>query len=158
MRTKRIASWVGGAWSIALVACDFEYGVTRQAKLVRLPPADCVRSAIESTPGIESVRYSTSEGSRTITLTGLKPADQVHSFVYRGEGVEGVLQLVANYKGEVHFSDVLVGINRKPPQVLVDQTRRMMSTLETGLEARCNVSGLVASIRESCRGVECPHS
>jgi hypothetical protein len=140
----------------ALCACDILYGVKRRAELAQAPSFDCVRSVIASTPGIERVEYRAWEGSRPLTLSGLERADRIHTFVYRGDGVSGAVQFVIDYKGEVRFSDTLLLLHEKPSQTDIDRTRPVMQAIEAGLEARCNLGGLVSSIREFCRGVECP--
>ena len=141
--------------ALAMAACDFLYGVNRRAALTRLPQVDCVRETLETTPGIERVDYQAWVGSRPITWAGLQQADQVHTFLYRGEGVQGALQLVVGYEGDVELSDTLLDVNRKPPQELIDGTRPVMRLVEERLEQRCGIEGLVRDVRESCLGVAC---
>jgi hypothetical protein len=142
--------------AVVLAACDFLYGVNRRAALARLPQVDCVRETLETTPGIDQVDYGAGVGSRPITWTGLQAADQVHTFLFRGDGVQGAVQFVVGYDGDVEFSDTLLELNRKPPQELIDGTRPVMRNLEARLEQRCAVEGLVREVHETCWGVACP--
>jgi hypothetical protein len=142
--------------SVVLAACDFLYGVSRRAALTGLPQVDCVREAIETTPGIDRVDHQASAGGTPITLSGVQSAHQSHAFLFRGDGVQGAVQIVVDYKGEVEFKDTLLQLNRKPPQELIDRTRRAMREIEARLEQRCAVAGLVRDVRETCLGVACP--
>jgi hypothetical protein len=142
--------------AVVLAACDTLYGVKRRASLSRLPRVDCVRATLETMPEIERVDYHAWAGSRPVIWTGIQSADQVHTFVFSGDGVQGAVQLVVDYEGNVEFSDTLLQINQKPPQQLIDRTRPVMRALEARLEQRCGVEGLARDVRETCRGVACP--
>ena len=142
---------------IALVAagCDFVFGVNRTALLDRLPTLDCVESAIRSADGVDTVEYRYDEGSRPITITGIKPPHDLHYFTYRVGEARATLLVKENYKGEVELSQHLIDINRSPPQGHIDLVRPVMIEVENALERSCQLEGLPQSVDEWCRGVTC---
>ena len=132
----------------AVAACEIPHGVWREAPLTQLPPADCVRGVLLSTPGIVAVRDTMREGD--------------YHFDYWGKNreVAGMLDL-RRYKrnGQVRFGfeQSLWVMNRNPPQDVVDRTRPVMRSVESNLERRCGLDGLTSSIDERCSaGVRCP--
>jgi uncharacterized lipoprotein len=66
---------------IALLAgCDIWHGVNRRANVAFMPEPARVGAVIRNTPGVDEVRYRKQKGGRSVTLTGLKQADQIHIF------------------------------------------------------------------------------
>jgi len=141
---------------LLLTGCDPGYGVYRSARVPFMPPVALVGSVVKETPGVDSVDYRASEGGRPLTVTGIKSPDQVHTFSYRGgTNVNGSLQFVVNYKGRVEYSQSLMTLGRRPPQEWIDATRPVMLQIEGGLEHRCGLTNLSASVQETCLGVRC---
>jgi hypothetical protein len=137
-----------------VAACEIPYGVWRRAPLTQLPPADCVRAALLSTPGVVAVRFQARD-----TITG----DKGYFFDYWGKNreVAGLLDLRSyKHKGQTHFAfeQSVWAMNRKPPQDVVDRTRPVMRSVESNVERRCGLDGLVSAVEERCsRGVKCSH-
>jgi hypothetical protein len=142
--------------TVLLSGCDIFYGVYREAPLSSRPNLDCVRDAIEKTPGVAEVQYRHHEGGTTLTFKS--PASIADSYLYRGpvgSHVLGALQIHWNYPGNVVFTDTLQDINRKPPQEDVDHSRPVMKLVEQRLESECEMSGLTSKVKETCLGVQC---
>ena len=139
-----------------LVGCDPGYGISRRARLSFMPEPARVGTVVRGTPGVDEVQYRASEGGRPLTLTGLKPPDQVHTFSYRGgSNVHGSLQFVVDYKGIVEYSQSLMRLGRRPPQEWLDATRPVMLQFEKGLEQNCGLTNLQQSVKESFLRVKC---
>ena len=78
--------------ALAMVAtgCDTISGVTRSANIRSLPDLQKVQSHIARYPEIKEVKMEQRVGSRPLTLTGIKPADEVYYLSYfGGESVRG---------------------------------------------------------------------
>jgi hypothetical protein len=141
---------------LLLLGCDPGYGIYRSARLPFMPSPALVGTVVKETPGIDYVDYSTSEGGRPLTFTGIKSPDQVHWFSYRGaSNVEGTLQFVVDYKGRVEYSQSLMCFGYRPTRQSIDATHPMMLRIEARLEQQCGLTNLVASVRENCHGVKC---
>lgn len=142
---------------VLLVACcDVLYGVRRIATIPNSHNLDCVRAVLQRTPGIQAVVYEHSEGSRPLTITGMKPPDQIHKFSYKGDQVQGILMISIDYTGKATLYQSLAEIGRRPPQSFIDNTLPIMRLVERELESQCGIRRLPGSIDEYCYGVECP--
>ena len=64
--------------SLFVSGCDYIYGVSRGAYTHTLPDLPAVKARIESYPEVKKVKYWEAEGSRPITFTGIKKADEVY--------------------------------------------------------------------------------
>ena len=138
-----------------LTSCDPLFGVTRRAHVALMPEPARVAALIQATPGVDDVQYHYSEGGRPLTLTGAKPANQIHTFFYRGgSNVRGELQFVVNYKQDVEFSQTLLSIGSRPPQARIDATHPIMLKLEQELEKACLLKNLQSSVVERTFGVQ----
>jgi len=137
-------------------ACDYAHGIRRMAMLTEFPSKACIESAIRSVDGIEDVRYQESQGSLPLTLTGIKPRDNVYHFIYSVNGIGAAMSIITNYKGEIQYSQNHMAMNSTPPQQDVDRIRSIMVQIEHALETRCGVRSLSESIEEICPGVSCP--
>jgi hypothetical protein len=141
---------------LVLTGCDPGYGIYRSARVPFMPPTALVGTVVKETAGFDEVDYKASEGGRPLTVTGIKSPDQVHTFSYRsGSNVNGSLQFVVDYKGRVEYSQSLMMLGRRPPQEWIDATRPLMLQIEGGLERRCGLTNLSASVHETCHGVKC---
>lgn len=143
---------------LALPACDSVYAVNRSARLDALPALDCVQAAIAATPGVAEVRRGQARTGREQTLTGLHSPGTADYFIYRGaEGsnVRGVVQLEAEGRRSVHFSQHLVRVNAEVPAADIEASRPVMRRIERQLADRCGLSE-VAAVREQCLGLDCP--
>jgi hypothetical protein len=129
---------------LALVTgCDPGYGIYRHARVSFMPAPARVGAVVWETPGIDDVQYRSSEGGRPLTLTGIKPPDQVHTFSYHGgSNVQATLQFVVDYKGTVEYSQSLMCLGRRPPQEWIDATRPVMIQIEARLEESCGLTNL----------------
>jgi len=145
------------AMSMSVAACDPIYGVSRQATVGHMPDPVRVRSIVQHTPGVKSVRYQQIEGSKPLTLSGIQPATAVHTFIYTGgPDVHGVLQFTVDYRKRVDYSQTLIEMFKPPPQQWVDATLPVMKRIELRLEAEAGLPGLQGSVVQRCTGVVCP--
>lgn len=143
---------------LVLPACDTVYAVNRSARLDALPALDCVQAAIATTPGVAEVRRGQARTGREQTLTGLHSPGMADYFIYRGtEGsnIRGVVQLEAEGRRNVHFSQHLVRVNAEVPAAEIDASRPVMRRIERRLAERCGLAQVVA-VREQCLGLDCP--
>jgi len=140
---------------IVLTGCDPVFGVSRRARVQFMPAPTRVGATIKATPGVDNVEYRETEGSRPLTLTGIKPPDQIHTFMYSGgSNVHGVVQFKIDYEQTVWYSQTLLRIGRRPPQEWVDATRPVMKQIETELEKHCGLTNLQESVVEKNFGVK----
>lgn len=145
--------------ALAMVAtgCDTISGVTRSASIRSLPDLQKVQSHIEMYPEIKEVKMEQRVGSRPLTLNGIKPADEVFYLSYfGGESVRGTLWFERNFRGEVMYHQSLIGINRPPPQALIDATWRVMKKIEADLEGTFGFREISDTLKVHIRGVENP--
>jgi hypothetical protein len=137
---------------------DSVYGYRRSADLETMPSVDCVRKSIRSVPGVASVDFQQSTGSRPLTWTGVQAADEVYNFSFNGlpgSHIGGDLQITRNYKSETKFSESVLSMGGPPPRENIDATRPVMEKIEGALAARCGLSTLPVQIRETCISMDC---
>ncbi len=143
--------------SLFVSGCDYIYGVSRGAYTHTLPDLPAVKARIESYPEVKKVKYWEAEGSRPITFTGIKKADEVYYLTYTDENnVHGTLMFERDYKGEVSYSQYLIELNRKPPQAWIDATWPVMLKLENDLIEDFGLSEIRGKVRMTVTGVENP--
>ena len=141
---------------LVFTGCDPGYGIYRSARVPFMPAPALVGAVVKETAGVDNVYYKTSEGGRPLTVTGIKSPDQVHTFSYHGgTNVNGSLLFIVDYKGRVEYSQSLMMLGRRPPQEWIGATRPVMLQIEDGLEHRCGLTNLSASVHETCHGVKC---
>ena len=144
--------------AMVLAACDTINGVERTASLSEMPSLQCVAKVVREMPKIANVDMRNAEGSRPLTLTGIKAPDQVYYFIYRGaEGshIWADTHVTKRYDGSATFTQDNVRINATPPQEEIDASRPVMRDVEVALERQCVVSPLPLVIHERCVGVRC---
>ena len=135
--------------------CDPVFGVSRRARVSFMPEPTQVRAVIRATPGVHEVEYRPSQGGRPLTLTGVKPPDQVHTFFYQGRtNVHGIVQFTVDYKQTVEYSQYLMSIHGRPPQAWIDATYPVMIEIEKQLEETCGLTNLQSSVVEDWSGVK----
>jgi hypothetical protein len=129
--------------------CDPVFGVYRHARVPFMPEPARVNAAIRATPGIDTVEYRQSVGSRPLTLTGIKPPDHVYYFIYQGDtNVHGVVQFVVDYKQGVEYSQYLSRMGIPPPQPWLDATHPVMIEIEKQLVDKCDLTNLQSTVVE----------
>ena len=108
------------------------------------------------TPGVATVHYQPTQGSKPVTLSGVHPATAVHTFMYSGgSSVHGVLQFTIDYRNRVEYSQTLLQMFQPPPQQWVDATLPVMKSIELCLQSEAGLSGLESSVVQRCDGVVC---
>jgi hypothetical protein len=147
-------------WLIVLLVtqCDISPGVVREAHIESVPEVACVRSVLETTPGVHYLKYQEAVG-KTISIHGI--SDQVTNyFEYEIDGLVNLLIVVHSNGREATFfqSEEWAPNNAIPPgfQGMIDRSRPIMGEIERRLEEKCEVMGLSMAIRERCRVVQCP--
>jgi hypothetical protein len=141
---------------IGFAGCDPIYGVSRRATVGRMPDSAKVRSIVQHTPGVGSVRYQQTEGSKPVTLGGIQPPTAVHTFMYTGgSDVHGVLQFTVDYRNRVQYSQTCLQMFQPPPQQWIDATLPVMKHIELRLQSVPGLSGLESSVVQRCDGVVC---
>jgi hypothetical protein len=139
------------------VGCDTTYGVSRRARVSALPNLSQVKARIETYPEIDEVKFEKRVGSRPLTLSGIKSADEVFSLSYSGNpAVRGTLMFERNYKGEVRYHQSFLSLNRKPSQEFIDATWPVMKKIEADLERVFGLRDLRASLVVRISGVDDP--
>ena len=144
--------------ALALSGCDSLYGVRRSAPIQTEPDVRCIERVIRSAPGVVTVQHQQEEDGRPLTWSGIQAPTIVHTFIYQGpENIWGALQYTKDYKGSLKYSQVLVRLNRPPPQERVTATRPVMRYIERGIDERCGMKGLSSiNVTEWCAKVSCP--
>ena len=136
--------------------CDPVFGISRRARVSFMPAPATVGTVIREVPGIDEVHYRSSEGDRPLTLTGVQPPDQIHTFSYwSGSNVQASLQFVVDYQGSVEYSQSYIRLGTRPSPERIAATRRMMLAIEQSLEQNCGLTNLSVSVEETCLGVKC---
>ena len=135
---------------VLVTGCDPIFGVSRHARVSFMPEPAVVGAAIRATPGVDDVKYSQSVGGRPLTLTGIKPPDQIYYFSYRGgTNVHGVVQFTVDYKQSVEYSQYLLRRGSRPPQAWLDATHPVMVQIESRLEQGCGLTNLSETVQET---------
>ena len=147
--TTRVAAIV-----IFVTGCSVFSGVTRSLQLESPLASNCVDAALRSVPEILDVRYERREGSRPLTLTGVKPPNQDDFYEIRTETTRSRLVVSTDYRGRVRYSHTLPAMPDEH-QARVDEIRPVMRNIELAIEKSCGIPDLASSIRESCPGVTC---
>jgi hypothetical protein len=143
--------------SIVFAGCDTISGVTRGAKVHALPDLHALKTKIESYPEVKEVKLWDAAGSRPLTLTGIKKADEVFYLSYTDRvDVRGTLMFIRDYKGEVSYSQYLIMMNRRPPQSWIDATWPVMKKIERDLEESFGLPEIPSTLKTSVVRVEDP--
>jgi len=143
--------------TMVVSGCDTISGVTRTATIRSLPDLKKVKARLETYPEIKDVRFEERVGSRPLTLSGIKPPDEVFYLHYSGhEGVRGSLWFERNFKGEVKYHQSLLSINRRPPQSTIDATWPVMKKIESDLENLFGLSEIRDTLKIGIARVEDP--
>ena len=153
----RVVHAAGLLLAVLVTGCDPIWGISRRAPVAELPELSCVRSAIESVPGVTEVRDWEVEGSRPVTLTGIQRPDRIHWFAYRYESIDAALTLTTDYEGEVEYYQGIGAVGSAPPsaQAAVDRIRPVMIQVEAAVAERCGLPQLGSEIEEHCADVRC---
>ena len=143
--------------ALTLSGCEVFYSVTRSAPISEWPDEQCVRHAVEQTPGVVGVRGG-HRPSEYVNPNAICPSDRfAFSYTFYGAPDSNVLGHVSAWgdcnKPET-FSVGRTQINRTLPQEFVDATRPLILRIAQRLERDCGFTGLVAS--ERCTNVVCP--
>jgi hypothetical protein len=143
------ARLIAGCALSLLSGCDSVYGVTRSALIANQPDIACVERVIRATPKVARVSY---------VLSGTRPINQVHSFIYGAEvpSISGALQFGREYSERIFFRQTYLVINRLPDPATVASTRPVMLHVENELARHCGLNDLPQSVVERCTKVECP--
>src|SRR5687767_8705443 len=130
---------------LTLSGCDTFHGLSRDAIVPVMPEASKVMVLLQETPGIKEVEYRYHKGGRPVTLRGLKPAADVHTFVYKGESnVWAALQFQVGFNpdGEILYSHHSLSLNQRLPPEQLDATRPLMLAVEKRLEDQFGLTNL----------------
>ena len=144
--------------ALSLAGCDPVYGVSRSALLDTFPSLDCMRAAVVATPGVVNVQYRQEEGGTALTLSGLKPEEPTHSFIYKGSEnseLSGALQVHRDHRGTISLVQTHLAMNTIPTQKSIDVVRPVMLHIEHDLAINCGLPELPARVTEWCHGVQC---
>jgi hypothetical protein len=131
---------------VVLCGCDPISGVMRNAELASPPEPECVRLAIEGTPGVTSVKFLKSS---------TEEAD--YSYLYSGNpgnNVSGAVQIRAR-NGKLSYSNSHLSLGAPPAQADIDATRPVMRAMEKNIARQCGITELASGVRENCTGVAC---
>ncbi len=133
----------------ALAGCiDQIYGIRRAAEVSEQPSLECIEAAIRSVDGIEDVRHEARQGGRTLTLTGLRPGDELYYFAYTSGEVGATLLVTIDHEGNVTLDQHKVSVNRPVPREELEAVRPLMIRIEAAIEERCGVPHLTESVKE----------
>lgn len=128
-------------------ACDVSHGVHHFAELPELPDPSCVRRVLEEMPEIDEIEYRQEEGSRPLTLTGLKRPEILHRFSYRWKRMASPgLTLSVDYANRVTSQHGLRAVNRLLPPETIEAVHDAADAVERALEVQCGISGLQAAV------------
>jgi len=138
-----------------LVGCDTFYGISQQSNpFSPFPNMQCVLDSAGAIDGVLNLEYSTEEGGRVVTLSGIQQPEIVHRFRYTYKEIEGDFYFVQSYNDKATFGHSYGGLNWKPPQENIDNIYPFFSTLEDKLRKDCNFKSM--HVRNYCSGVKCP--
>ncbi len=141
---------------LLLTGCDPIYGVRRRASVPFVPEPAKVGAIIHATPGVDKVDYHYCEGSRPLTITGVKPPDRIYTFWYEGgPNVTGAPQFIEDYKGRIEYSQSLMCMGYRPTQASLNATLPVMKQIEAELEKECGLTNLQATVVQHCIRVKC---
>ncbi len=140
----------------ALTGCDPMYGVVRRAQVTHIPNKERLRSTLSRYPEIDWVEVEERAGSRPVTLTGIKPSDQLVYFNYSGKDVWGSLLFSKNYAGRIEYSQTFFRIGRPPAQSEINASYPVMLRVERDLETKFGYERLRHHVEEHVSGVSLP--
>lgn len=95
---------------------------------------------------------------QAITLSGLQPAGQTFSYIFRGPSeshVVGALQVAQYRRGQIELSQSNLEIGQPPPQADIDASRPVMALIDSRLKLECGLSMQPNTFKEWCSGVKC---
>lgn len=141
---------------LLLIGCDRYYGVARTASVSSPLSHSCLEVALQQTKGVSEITYKFSEGDRPITLSGIKPASQVHYYFYKAGSINGYIYAETSYDGISSIRQTYGELHFKPSQEEIDLIRPLMREIERNVEMACGIDGFAQTIKESCIGVSCP--
>jgi hypothetical protein len=143
-----------------IAGCEVFYGVFRDAEDLPAPPnPDCVIEAMMTVDGVSNVKHHyVPDTQREATFHGIKYPDQHHVFSYEYDGISNALSYTTRYDGRTRYSHDFGCMNCTPtPEFIarVEHLHPVMKEIDRAIENRCKLTGLMQSIRETCRKVNC---
>ncbi|WP_418358039.1 hypothetical protein ACNH6B_01760 [Shewanella basaltis] len=140
---------------LLLVGCDTFYGISQHSNpFSPFPDVQCVLNSANSIKGVSNLEYSTEEGSRVVTLSGIQKPEVVHRFRYIYNEIESDFYIVQSYNDKATFGHSYGGLNWKPPQEDIDNIYPLFEQLEAHLRKDCNFQNM--QVHGYCSGVKCP--
>lgn len=144
--------------SFLVSACDFVRGVTRSSSFSQYPNTECVLNATRSIDGVSSVRYTTEEGSKPLTMHGIEKPDIIHRYWYTYKDIENDFYFRESFDGSVELRHGYACLNCYPDQDIINTIYPFLTTVEEKLKSQCGVSIEPSNTYESCSGVVCPNA
>ena len=140
------------AATIPPLGCDIGYGVRRSARLAKPLDVSCVARALEQVPGITEVDHRHVEPN---ACSWPHPTDTIDQFVFSGDKIWGVVSVSVAYDQAAELSMYHMQLNQKPPQDVIDRTRKAMDAAAPLLKQECRELQFTSELQESCSGVVC---
>ena len=116
-----------------------------------MPETDCLKSAIELTPGIVRVTYD----GETAKPGSSKPTLHLYFYETSNDRVSAALTVGDLRNGRVTITNHFDKVNERPTQRTVDFVRSVMSDVEMNIAKKCGIDELPKIIKETCAGVDC---
>jgi hypothetical protein len=149
-----------GAMAPFIAGCESFYGITRYADRLPAPPnPECVTAAMTSVNGVGNVQHQfVPDTQRVATINGIKDPDQRHAFSYEYAGISNSLSYTERHDKTTRYDHDFGCKNCTATPEFVARVERLhpvMKEIDRAIESRCSITGMMKSIREICRKVDC---
>jgi hypothetical protein len=140
---------------MCLVGCDIYYGLVRRVDVDYFIDHHCIEQALGKVKEVREIEYKYEEGSKPLTITGLKKADQVHYYYYKTDQINGYIYLTTTYENKSEICQTYGSLHITPPQEHIDIIRPIMKKIEKSINETCGIHNIETIVQESCNGVKC---
>lgn len=139
---------------VLTLGCSKWFGIHHAAQLDSTPDLDCIESVLKKDDHVNAVGLRHLGGSRTLTWRGLGPPDSVPTFTYHYDGRECMLWIRIREGDSVEFHHG-ASAARDAPASELRAIRNQLTSIETSLEANCDMREFRSRMKERCYGKHC---
>lgn len=130
---------------LIFTGCDTFNGISRTAKISKLPDIALVAKRIQSYPEINKVEVKKIENSKSPDQNSIK---ETYYIIYEGgKKIKGVVEFSVDWKGCIVYKQYLLTLNRECPPEYIMATTPIMERVERDLETLFGLKSLRKNVQ-----------
>jgi hypothetical protein len=118
------------------VGCSLKrYGLHRSAEPAPVIVGfECIEKRVGAITGVEDLDYSTTEGGRPLTWSGIKPSSTEHRFSFTFDGEEMDMYFEEFWDGRISYSGSASSIDKGRAARLIELGEPLFAEIERNLQ------------------------